>query len=260
MVWKITGTFTITLINSCMETTAFLYKWTQLSTRMWYIGSRAAKGCHPEDGYICSSKTVKPMIILNPNDWIRNIIAVGSPEEIISLERKHLVELDAKNNTQSFNRHNGDGVYSQAGKTPWNKGIKTNKPGYRLGATHTIESRYKMSKNMKGRVPWNKGMLGEYNTSKKGTKDPEDVRLKKAIINKSRPVSPNSILALVTSAKNRIGKPSPLKGKKMPKSQGENISASKKGIPKLKNVCRIEDRKEMNLSHFIQWCNRNQIT
>lgn len=27
-----------------------------------------------------------------------------------------------------------------------------------------------------------------------------------------------------------------------------------KGIPKVKNVCRIEDRKEMNISHFVQWC------
>ena len=26
-----------------------------------------------------------------------------------------------------------------------------------------------------------------------------------------------------------------------------------KGMPKVKNVCRIEDRKEMNISHFIQW-------
>lgn len=28
-----------------------------------------------------------------------------------------------------------------------------------------------------------------------------------------------------------------------------------KGIPKVKNVCRIEDRKEMNISHYIQWLN-----
>ena len=212
-----------------MKTEAFLYKWTQISTGKWYIGSRAAKGCHPNDGYICSSKTVKPLIIKNPEDWVREIISVGSPEFIIGLERSYLLELNAKDNPYSFNKHNGDGIYSQAGKIPWNKGKKSNRPGHRLGSTHTEEAKIKMSKNMKGRVPWNKGKLGEYGTSKKGKKDPELVRLKKAEINRNRPVSSKSIEGLIKAAKNRIGKPSPLKGKKMPVEQGIKISEFQKG-------------------------------
>ena len=43
-------------------TVAFLYKWIEISTDKWYIGSRTANGCHPTDGYICSSKIVKPLI------------------------------------------------------------------------------------------------------------------------------------------------------------------------------------------------------
>jgi hypothetical protein len=42
-----------------IATIPFVYKWTELSTGKWYIGAHYSKGCHPEDGYICSSKTVK---------------------------------------------------------------------------------------------------------------------------------------------------------------------------------------------------------
>jgi hypothetical protein len=41
-----------------VETLAYVYKWTHLPTLMWYVGSRTAEGCHPEDRYICSSKSV----------------------------------------------------------------------------------------------------------------------------------------------------------------------------------------------------------
>jgi hypothetical protein len=51
-------------------TIAYVYKWTQLSTGKWYIGSRSAIGCNPNqhEKYICSSKTVKPMILEDRND------------------------------------------------------------------------------------------------------------------------------------------------------------------------------------------------
>lgn len=41
----------------------FLYCWTHNATGKWYVGSRTAPGCNPDDGYICSSKAVKEMII-----------------------------------------------------------------------------------------------------------------------------------------------------------------------------------------------------
>ena len=46
------------------------------------------------------------------------------------------------------------------------------------------------------------------------------------------------------------------KGKKLSYSHKLKISNSIKGISKPKNVCRISDRKEMNLSHFNRW-NKN---
>lgn len=94
---------------------AFVYKWTHLPTGKWYIGSRTAKGCHPDDGYITSSQLIKNLIKKNPEDWIREIIQTGSPKEMIELETNLLESLDAKNDVMSFNQHNGDGKFTRTG-------------------------------------------------------------------------------------------------------------------------------------------------
>lgn len=98
-------------------TKAFLYKWTELSTGKWYIGSRTRKNCHPADGYICSSKIVKPLIQESPDNWIREVLCISTPEYIIELESKILTSLDAKYDSMSFNLHNGDGKFTFSGAT-----------------------------------------------------------------------------------------------------------------------------------------------
>lgn len=89
-----------------MTTVAYVYKWEHLPTKMWYIGSRTARGCHPDDGYICSSKYVKPLILENRSDWNREIIDVGSKEEMRLLEHAILEATNAANDPRSFNRNN----------------------------------------------------------------------------------------------------------------------------------------------------------
>lgn len=111
---------------------AFVYKWTETSTNKWYIGSRTAKGCHINDGYICSSKTVKPLVIDNPNNWVREILVIGDPQYIITVETDYLTTLDAKNDKQSYNLHNGDGKFNST------------------GVEHSDETRAKRSKSLKG--------------------------------------------------------------------------------------------------------------
>ena len=95
-------------------TIAYVYKWIHKPTQKWYIGSRTKKGCYPNDGYICSSKIVKPLIESKFDEWEREIIATGSPSEKIKLEAELLEKLDAKNNPSSFNLHNGDGDFTTA--------------------------------------------------------------------------------------------------------------------------------------------------
>lgn len=98
------------------KTVAFLYKWTNTVNNMWYVGSRTAKGCHPDDGYICSSRSVKPLITESPEQWVRHILVIGEPTYIRELENSYLTSVDAKNNPNSYNMHNGDGKFSTLGR------------------------------------------------------------------------------------------------------------------------------------------------
>lgn len=122
-------------------TTAYVYKWTHLPTMKWYVGSRFKQGCHPDDGYICSSKKIKPLIVENISDWKREIIAIGAPEEMYELETEILQLFDARKDSRSFNGHNNDGKC-------FNKsGINSNM----YGKKHSLESRKKMSLVGKGK-------------------------------------------------------------------------------------------------------------
>ena len=96
------------------------------------MGSRTAKVCHPGDGYICSSATVKPLILANPSDWEREVLCFGSAEYIRELEVKYLHALDARNDPCSFNKTNGGKNFNGA-------------------VAHSPETRAKMSAAKKGK-------------------------------------------------------------------------------------------------------------
>lgn len=97
-------------------TIAYLYRWTEISSGMWYEGSRTKQNCHPDDGYLCSSKKVKPLILTNPDNWQREILLIGEPKFIRWMENRRLVSLDAKNDPQSYNEDNADGKFASTGK------------------------------------------------------------------------------------------------------------------------------------------------
>jgi len=156
----------------------FVYKWTNLVDQKWYIGSRTAKNCHPDDGYICSSKKLKPLIESNPELWVREIIKTGSAEEMLLLETELLVAADAKNDPMSYNEHNSDGKFSMAGKpggrtgkAPWNKG-KTKETDPRIAQYANTLSEVNKGKPFpviyEGREPWNKGKKGLQTAWNKG--------------------------------------------------------------------------------------------
>ena len=98
-----------------MNKNCYVYLWIETATKKWYIGSRTAAKAHPNDGYICSSKTVLPLIKTSPNDWIRTILATGTAEDMYKLECDLLQTLDARNDPASFNRHNNDMKLCKAG-------------------------------------------------------------------------------------------------------------------------------------------------
>ena len=172
-----------------METithTSFVYKWIHLPTGKWYIGSRTAKGCHPEDGYISSSQLIKPLIKQNPTEWKREIIKTGSPEEMIKLETTLLESLDAKHNTMSFNQHNGDGKFTRTGVTvsedtrkKQSESIKKvhpnkGKPSPNRGKVASEETRKKQSESKLGkkRKPFTEQTRDKIRQSKLGSNNP----------------------------------------------------------------------------------------
>ncbi len=165
---------------------AYVYKWTHIPTGKWYIGSRTSKKSHPDDGYICSSKDVKPMILEKRDEWKREIIHTGDPKQMRLYEKTLLKTLDAMNDTMSFNKVNCAGTMNDGshirGKKRIHKGdvsklVLPNEleeylnNGWKLG--QTLSHRQKNSKAnkgitrlhhghgkggaKKGSIPWNKG-------------------------------------------------------------------------------------------------------
>ena len=137
-----------------MNTIAYIYKWTNLITGKWYIGSRTKEGSHPSDGYICSSKIVEPMVLNNPSDWKREILITGSPDIIILTESSMLKELDAKNDPMSYNMHNGDGNFTTAGielSPEWKEKIASGNRGKKR--TEKQKENYKKANALKAKDP-----------------------------------------------------------------------------------------------------------
>lgn len=183
------------------HTNAFVYKWTNIDTKKWYVGSRTANGCHVDDGYICSSQEVKGLIKENPEKWIREILFVGDPYDVQNTEAKILKETNAALDPMSYNKHNNDGKFFFKG------GVKQ--------STKHIEKR---ANAIKG-IPRSKEFKEKVSKAKQGI--------------------PNPKLSQKTK-----GVPKP------------NVSKAKKGVPQPKVLCRLIDKKEMCLSHFNRWCNR----
>jgi hypothetical protein len=101
-------------------TQPYIYKWTQISTGMMYLGSKTKAGWNPSRHmeYICSSKVVKPLVLANPDDWKCEILMVGDHDGcqyIFNKESEMLQEINARDNPEYYNQHNNDGIFSRAG-------------------------------------------------------------------------------------------------------------------------------------------------
>lgn len=145
--------------------TAYIYKWIQISTGKWYIGSKSSKNCHPDfhEKYICSSKIVKPLILANRLDWVYEILEQSDDVSYIrKLETRILIELDAKNSPLSYN--NSNACFD---------------PGNRLGRIETTETRQKKSLARQGNKNPSFGKKGKLSPLY-GRKDSDETRQKKS--------------------------------------------------------------------------------
>ena len=146
-----------------MENVAFIYVWIHYTGR-YYVGYHTGT---TDDGYITSSKIVKPLIQSNPTHWHREIISYGTTEQMIYLEQKLLTTLDARNCDKAYNQHNGNGLFRFKGHTDESKRklsqAHKGKPAHNKGIPHTTETKKKISEALKKRYgdpktpQWNKG-------------------------------------------------------------------------------------------------------
>lgn len=194
---------------------AYVYKWTHLPTGRWYIGSRTARGCNPDDGYICSSKLVKPLIEQSPTEWKREIVATGDPASMLLLETSLLTDADARSNPLSFNQHNGDGDFSRAGVTTPEK------------------TRRKQSEALKGDKHPRKGLPGP----NLGRKFGEETRRKQREAKLGKPRVPHTEEAKRKIGDAKRGENHPNYGVPCPEELKQKLSLLHKGKPKIRRTC-----------------------
>lgn len=142
-------------------TIAFLYRWTEISTGKWYIGSRTRKGCHPNDGYICSAPKIKEKILANTSDWKREVLCIGEPKCVALFETQVLTMLDAKRDTMSYNQVNHWPLVGYIGIPSPLKGIKQGprgpqknpnlKKGIKIGPSPLKGTKKNIPSSLKGR-------------------------------------------------------------------------------------------------------------
>ena len=138
-------------------TIAYVYKWTHIPTMHWYIGSRTAVNCHPNDGYICSSAIVNPLYNANPEEWIRQIIETGTPTDMRQLEAELLEMFDAMHDPRSFNQHNSNGKFTFKGGKPQTAQHIQKRAATLKGIPQSAARKKNISIANKGKIAHNKG-------------------------------------------------------------------------------------------------------
>lgn len=97
-------------------TLAYVYKLTDTVTGKWYIGSRTANGCCPEEigeTYFTSSKAVEPLYRSDPDRFKAEIMVQSEDSDyIIKVESDMLKFRNAKDDPVSYNAWNGDGKFN----------------------------------------------------------------------------------------------------------------------------------------------------
>lgn len=89
-----------------MDYEAFVYLWTNTVNNKKYIGYHTGS---EYDGYDTSATSEEMNEAFARGELKREIVAYGTTQDMIALERKMLLEVDARNNSEYYNRSNGGG-------------------------------------------------------------------------------------------------------------------------------------------------------
>ena len=102
-------------MNSVQEMTkheAFCYLWENIITDEKYVGYHAGTDT---DGYIASSRDFLAAYNANPDDWCRHILAWGTSAEMEAFETGWLRAVDARGQSEYYNKWNNDTKYTKQG-------------------------------------------------------------------------------------------------------------------------------------------------
>jgi hypothetical protein len=181
---------------------AFVYKWTDNTNEMQYIGFH--KGSI-DDGYIGSGKHFKAAYKKHPECFTRAIIGLGTVKSMRQFESQLLKEYDVKNNDNFYN-------------------MRANEMHYTGGQKLSTEQRAKLSAAQKGRVH-SEETRAKIGAAKKGkTRKPfsEEWRAKMSAALKGKPGRPQC-----AESRAKIG--AAHKGKVLSAESRAKISAAHKG-------------------------------
>lgn len=198
-----------------MNKETFVYCWTDHKNDMLYIGCH--KG-HLGDGYVCSSKIMLEEYEKRPEDFTRQIIAIGEDADMREFEAKLLRSANVAQNPDYYNQHNGDGKFTVSGRR------------------HAEITKKKQSESRKKLIE--EGKI----TPKSGEENPmfgttlsldrieklKIARARQGSIGKGVPKSKEHRAQISKTLTGRYqGEDSPNWGRKHPKEFGDNISKSK---------------------------------
>lgn len=101
-------------------TLPFTYSIVHIRTGINYYGARYCAGCHPDDlgtTYFSSSKVILSLIKKEGVEAFRFKVRkiFKTADESIRWENKFLKRVDAANSNKWYNKHNGDGKFSNTG-------------------------------------------------------------------------------------------------------------------------------------------------
>lgn len=156
---------------------AFVYCWTNHSNQMLYVGVHRGA---PDDGYVCSSKTMLEDYENKQHTFTRQIVASGSLDDMRKFESAILQAANAAENNLFYNKHNNNGKFfcnSHTDKTKqkmsktWKLKKVFNCSNEKaiaswVGKKHSSESKAKMSSAQKKHSNKRSNFMTSYNPMK----------------------------------------------------------------------------------------------
>ena len=149
---------------------SFVYIWEDIPNQKFYIGVH--KGTQ-DDGYTSSSVYLEEEMATRPLDFKRTIIGwFETFEQACHVEAMLCRKVDAKNNPNYYNRHNGDGEFRNKGHS---ETAKTNLSKALKGKPKSAEHRAKISKVQLGtkRGPCSEERKRKIGDANRGRKRPD---------------------------------------------------------------------------------------